>query len=156
MNWYGTDYAINFFTQSDVSGINFIQEAKQLEFTVSGEDGTGGSCNVTIPRGLLDAPSAEEWVVELDGTPIEFSATSTYHSTSIYFTYNHSVHEIVIKGITVVEIPVETTIPTTSTTTPTSEKPTSGWSLWVLLVAIITSIPLSRKKRRMKIHRSEK
>lgn len=146
LDWYGTDYTLNFFTQSIISNVNFYQEAKEVAFTVSGEDGTEGACEITIPRGLLDAPNPTDWVVYMDGEPIDFSASISDQSTSFYFTYNHSAHEIVIKGITAVEIPEEPL----STTTTTAEKSSTGWSLWILLVAIVSFVPLSKRKKKNK------
>ena len=148
VDWYGTDYPLNFFTLSSVDNLYFNQEAKELGFTVSGEDGTEGFCNITIPRGLLDAPSADEWVVHLDGEPIEFAASMTDHSTSFHFTYNHSVHEIVIRGLIVVEIPEEPSTAITTPTATTSDQSSPGWSFWTLLVTIIAFAPLLRKRKK--------
>jgi hypothetical protein len=68
-------------------------------FTVSGETGTMGYCNITIPKTLLKAEPLEDWKVFLDGyQQLPYFATENDTHTFIYMNYTYSSHGIQIKG----------------------------------------------------------
>jgi len=96
---------------SITSNFNFVWADKKIGFNVTGETGTGGFTNVTIPMDLLGGP----YMVLFDGVPAvpePQEATNGTH-TFLYFTYVHSSHTVEIYGTTVATPPVA--IFTTST-----------------------------------------
>jgi hypothetical protein len=73
-----------------------------LLFYVSGYPGTTGFCRVTVPRSLLN----ETYTVLVDGQPIiatELAGSNSTHAY-LYFTYQHSEHQVII----VPEYPLDT------------------------------------------------
>jgi hypothetical protein len=84
-------------SSSNIQNFQFDSENRQVEFDVSGPDGTRGFCNISLPRGLLYAPEGE-WEVLIDDAPVEYSAISNATATWIYFSYFHSEHHITIRG----------------------------------------------------------
>jgi len=93
------DFTVIIDSNSTVSDFNFSQQEKQITFTVSGQEGTTGSCNVTIPKNLL---YGEPWTVTVDGTQVPATITENTTHTFIYFTYNHSTKTVTIKGTHVI------------------------------------------------------
>jgi hypothetical protein len=67
---------------------------------VSGETGTSGYCNVTIPKNLL---KGEPWKVKVNGTDWTFTPTQNETHSFIFFTYTHSsTYEVTIQGTGVI------------------------------------------------------
>jgi len=100
INYLGETYYIPIFTNSTVSNFDFDPGARRISFKVTGETGIG-FCNVTIPRSLLYA-APEEWIVKIDGIPVEFDITENDEYVFIYVSYSHSSHLIEIEGTWVV------------------------------------------------------
>ena len=71
---------------------------KTDRFSVTGDAGTAGVCNVTFPTQLLGGP----FTVLMDGSPHPATVTSNATYSSIFFTYSHSTHQFEIMGTTVV------------------------------------------------------
>jgi len=98
----GIDYNSTINTNSTVYNSSFNLDDKTLSFNVSGQTGTTGYVNVSIPKGLLDVDAGEPpgtWVVMIDGVPTtSFIVTSNSTHTFIYFSYTHSDHSIAITG----------------------------------------------------------
>jgi hypothetical protein len=84
---------------SDVTDITFDEEAKQLSFKVTGEDGTEGMTTVQISS-LLEGP----YTVMIDGTATTNYGTYTNEAgdTTVTLVYNHSTHDVAIAGTNVV------------------------------------------------------
>ena len=84
-------YKITILGNSTINGFNFNQSVRQINFNVTGIDGTAGFCNVTLPKNLTDSPWKGNWTVTVDGFP-PILATETTNATHIflYFTYYHS------------------------------------------------------------------
>jgi hypothetical protein len=100
VNYGGETYPVPIFTNSTVSNFTFNPSAKQIDFNVSGPQGTG-FCNVTIPRSLLNASALSDWVVMFDGNTLnstEFSITENDAYVFIYLNYTTSEHTISIMG----------------------------------------------------------
>ncbi len=95
----GETYVIPITTNSHVSNLQFNASLKQIMFTVSGETGTMGYCNITIPKTLLKAEPLEAWKVFLDGYPqSQYVVTENDTHTFIYMNYTYSNHGIQIQG----------------------------------------------------------
>ncbi|MBS7631197.1 fibronectin type III domain-containing protein [Candidatus Bathyarchaeota archaeon] len=96
----GTDYGVDFVTNSTaVSAFLFDPSADPpyISFEVEGEEGTAGFCRVKIPKAVLSAGDTE-WVVEVNGQPVDYTVSSDAENTYLYFTYHHSIQEVKIIG----------------------------------------------------------
>jgi len=85
--------SISCVSNTTISGIQLSQAT--MSFNVSGEPGTTGFCALTISHSTILPP----YKMEIDGSPI--SCATTYEDTTesvIYFTYQHSAHEVTIIG----------------------------------------------------------
>jgi parallel beta-helix repeat protein len=92
----GQLYQVALRSSSVISKFYFNQASKEIGFKVIGPIGTSGHCNITIPKDLLNPSSSQSWVVLLDGAKLNATVVENATSTSIYFTYNHSVHNVKI------------------------------------------------------------
>jgi len=129
--WEGVNYPIIVSSSnSTIADFNFYQSLKQISFKVSGETGTSGYCNVTIPKNLL---KGEPWTVRLNGTDWTFTATQNETHSFLYFTYTHSsTYEVTIQGTWAIPEFPSTTI------------------LLTFVLNTLTAIILLRKKRKAK------
>lgn len=96
--WEGEEYPVEITSNSTVTNFNFSQQQKKVSFTVAGDNGTMGFCNVTIPNILLSGP----YTVLVNNVTI--TSLWTWNSTHsfIYFTYPHSEHTVEIVGSSVI------------------------------------------------------
>jgi hypothetical protein len=95
----GETYVIPMATNSHISNVQFAASVKQIMFNVTGEEGTMGYCNITIPKTLLEADSLSDWKVFLDGyLPLPCVANENETHTFIYIYYTCSSHGIQIQG----------------------------------------------------------
>jgi hypothetical protein len=100
-----TDYNVTALSNSTIPTMTIDTNAKSLNFTTSGTDGTTGYVNVTIPKTLLDCPEGlTYWHVLMDNTDLTGSAIITQNSTHtfVYLAYSQSAHDIHITGTYVV------------------------------------------------------
>jgi len=85
-------------SNSQVSNLQFNEQAKKLTFTVAGETGTKGVTDITIPKSLLGG----DMNVMIDGHMMsqnDFIETAdTQDSTTLEINYNHSTHTIEVTG----------------------------------------------------------
>lgn len=106
-----THYPVSILSNSTVSNFNFNQTKMQISFNVTGDSGTTGYCNVTIPKSLLrDSP----WTIKIDNmTIIDFDKKTNDTHTFLYFTYTHeSPLQVTIEGTWVVpEFPLAIILP---------------------------------------------
>jgi hypothetical protein len=99
----GETYVIPMTTNSHISNVQFAASLKQIMFNVTGEEGTMGYCNITIPKALLKAEPLSDWKVFLDGhLQLPYTPTENATHTFIYMNYTYSSHGIQIQGIWVV------------------------------------------------------
>jgi len=128
--WEGFNYpVIVSSSNSTIADFNFYQSLKQISFKVSGETGTSGYCNVTIPKNLL---KGEPWTVRLNGTDWTFTPTQNETHSCIYFTYTHSsTYEVTIQGTWVIP-----------------EFPSTLILAIFMLTTLITTIILKTKRKR--------
>lgn len=107
----GIHYAVSVVSNSTVSNFNFNKTKVQISFNVTGESGTTGYCNVTIPKSLLrDSP----WTIKIDNTTVtDFDEKTNDTHTFLHFTYTHgSSLQVTIEGTWVVpEFPSNTILP---------------------------------------------
>jgi len=77
---------------STISDFQFNGTA--ISFNVAGEDGTSGFCRIVIPTALMK----DTYRVFVNGTEVSYTMLPVSNSTHsyLYFTYNHSIQEIVI------------------------------------------------------------
>lgn len=93
----GNSFEINIASNSDVSNVNFDLQAKKISFTVTGENGTEGVADVTVPKSLLSGNIS----VMMDGQSVpqnDVIETNTQDSTTLEINYHHSSHQIEIVG----------------------------------------------------------
>ncbi|MEM2336357.1 MAG: NosD domain-containing protein [Candidatus Bathyarchaeia archaeon] len=97
-------YHVQVISNSTVSELNFqwlgspneyLQPGQEfLLFFVEGEIDTGGFCRITIPRALLN----DSYIVLVDWAMVpvyQLGASNSTHAY-LYFTYNHTKHEVII------------------------------------------------------------
>ena len=90
------DASITVFSNSSVSQFVFEQSDAVINFEVSGEVGTMGYCNLTIPKSLL---TGNPWTVTVDNEVWSFKSSENTTHGSIYFNYDHlNTHLIEIEG----------------------------------------------------------
>ena len=74
--------------------VSFDSVVQELSFGLSGETGTTGVCNVTVPLALVDDVEAIE--IFLDGEAVTFEHIIAGDMIQLYFEYTQSSHLIVI------------------------------------------------------------
>jgi len=94
-------------TESNSTVSNLVLDQSQIEFNVSGDSGTVGYFNVTIPKSLMNCTELDNWIVWVNGTqllPPDFLApTENATHTFIQFTCTFdSTFQVTIKGTNVV------------------------------------------------------
>ena len=85
--WDDLNYPLTVFSNSIASQFIFNQSLAQTSFEVSGETGTVGYCNVTIPKALL---KGNPWTVRIGNETYSSTSSENTTHTFIYFTYNYS------------------------------------------------------------------
>ncbi len=90
---YG-DFITDFSSNSTVTGMNYNMTTTLLTFTAEGPSGTTGYVNVTLEKDPAFNP--QNVIVQLDNQPIQYTVESTSQSWTLFFTYTHSSHNIVV------------------------------------------------------------
>ena len=137
----GNRFVVEMVSNSTIS--DFSYTVNEISFNVSGDPGSQGFCNVSIPKTLVKPGYIIK--VYFDNNPINYELSENSTHYFIYFTYNHSVHRVDIKFE-----PVETT--SSPTQTPIA-KPTLKDYTWpiitvVILVAITVAVFALSKRRK--------
>jgi len=81
-------------SNSTVSDLNFNSTSLELSFTVSGSSETTGYVRAHVAKSLVQDISKVK--VYLDGNLQNYTETSTEDSWIIYFTYHHSIHNVLM------------------------------------------------------------
>jgi hypothetical protein len=98
--WDSVNYPVVISSNSTAANFIFNQSLMQTSFEVSGETGTKGYCNITIPRNLL---KGEPWTVKINGVDWNFAISGNATHSFIYFTYTHtSTLQVAIQGTWVI------------------------------------------------------
>lgn len=94
-------YPVSILSNSTVSNFNFSQTERQISFRATGESGTTGYCNVTIPKSFL---KGDPWTIKVDDTTVtEFDKKTNDTHTFLYFTFTHeSPLQVTIQGTWVI------------------------------------------------------
>jgi predicted secreted protein with PEFG-CTERM motif len=94
----GKDFDVKLASNSNVSNLQFDEQAKKISFTVSGETGTKGTTDITIPKSLLSGNIS----VMIDGQVMSqadvIETADTQDTTTLEINYHHSTHTIDIVG----------------------------------------------------------
>jgi hypothetical protein len=89
---FSDQYVFSVSSNSTLSALAFNSTSRELSFTVSGPSGTTGFVDVAIAKNLVaDITSLK---VYLDGSSMNYTATSTSDSWLLHFTYSHSTHSV--------------------------------------------------------------
>jgi len=105
--WKGITFHVITASNSTIYDFAFKVQTRiygdgEIDFNVTGPDGTFGFCNVTIPNELLD----DNFTVLIDDTLAPFTMRwNTTHSI-LHFTYSHGTRKVEIIGTTVIGQPV--------------------------------------------------
>ncbi len=98
----GSIFLCSVVSNSSVSGFTFSDEPqKKITLNVTGETGTAGICNITIPKQLIEPP----YIMLMDGVhayPSIVTLKENATHTSFCYNYIHSTHLIEIIGTQVV------------------------------------------------------
>ena len=121
--WDKTTYYVHTVSNSTVSEFYFSRDYKLVSFDVNETSDTIGFCRVTIPKELMWCDVLAEWNVTINGNPPTYlKAMEDADHTYLYFTYNHSIQEVQIKGTHV----MDTTKPSIGTVLQEPQFPDDG------------------------------
>jgi len=87
-------YKVVTFCSSTVASFDFSQPLNRIGFNITGPANTLGFCNISIPKGLLNASSSGVWAILLDASSLPYTLTENGTHTFLYFTYAHSIHRV--------------------------------------------------------------
>ncbi|VVC05288.1 MG2 domain protein [uncultured archaeon] len=94
----GKDFDVKLASNSNVNNLQFDEQAKKISFTVSGETGTKGTTDITIPKSLLSGNIS----VMMDGQIMSqadvIETADTQDETTLEINYHHSTHTIEVVG----------------------------------------------------------
>jgi len=94
--WNGVDYYVDITSNSTVSNFQLNVTLKKISFNITGETGLGFS-RVTIPNVIVQDLWEGNYTVLVDGeAPLDIRNWTDTENTYIYFTYQHSEHEVII------------------------------------------------------------
>lgn len=143
------DLITGFSSNSTVTEMNFNMTTRLLSFTAEGPSGTSGYVNVTLEKDPSFNP--QTIIVLLDGQPIQFTIESTDQSWTLYFTYKHSIHNILVDftGATIGHGTINTPTPPAERNSPKPFLPATTLVAVsaALLAVILVSVLIYLKKR---------
>ena len=94
--WNGDERYVHVCSNSTVSDFGINKTESRISFNVSGETGLG-FCRLTIPNVIVEDFWLSNYTVLVDGVPpLETRSWKDTESTYVYFTYQHSEHEVTI------------------------------------------------------------
>lgn len=89
-------------TESNSTVSDLVLDQSQIEFNFSGDSGTIGCCNVTIPKSLMSCSALDDWIVWVNGTQLsspDLTITENATHTFICLTCTFaSPLKVIIKG----------------------------------------------------------
>jgi hypothetical protein len=87
-------YVVETYSNSSVSALTFNWDLKRIRFSVEGESGTSGFCDIIVPRELMSG----QFSLHMDGVVLVEGVdyTQSFNNTHYLFTvnYEHSSHVI--------------------------------------------------------------
>jgi parallel beta-helix repeat protein len=94
--WNGTKCKVHVVSNSTLSAFTLNETEKTIRFSVTGENGSG-FCRATIPNIIIQNLWQNNYAVLIDNQPpLEMRNWTDPENTYLYFTYQHSQHEITI------------------------------------------------------------
>ena len=94
--WNNTSCEVNIISNSTVSNFNLNETDKTIRFEVIGEIGLG-FCRATIPNIIVQNLWQNNYTILVDDQPpLEMRNWTDAENTYLYFTYQHSQHQIAI------------------------------------------------------------
>jgi parallel beta-helix repeat protein len=93
--WNGVNCDISIISNSTISNFQLNKTQKTISFNVTGETGFG-FCRVIIPNIIVQEFWQGNYTVLINGQPVESRNWTDESNTYIYFTYQHSEHQVVI------------------------------------------------------------
>jgi hypothetical protein len=102
VSWQDVNYTIIALSNSTITNFNFNCSLKQISFNVTSLFGTIGCCNISIPKAFMWCDYPSQWNITVDGSPVNDLKVTEDTNTSLFFTYTHSTHEVVIRAVHVV------------------------------------------------------
>jgi outer membrane protein assembly factor BamB len=104
--WNDVSYQVSIQSNSLVTDFIFNQSLKQISFNITGQSGTAGFCNVTIPLNLL---GGEYSVTAGESQPLAFEEQTNASHSFLYFNYPNDISHVRIEGTEVIpEFPSRT------------------------------------------------
>jgi len=89
----GNRFVVETVSNSTISGFNYSVD--EISFNVSGDPGSLGFCNVSVPRALVKPGYTIK--VYFDDNPVNYSLSENSTHYFVYFTYKHSTHRVNIR-----------------------------------------------------------
>jgi parallel beta-helix repeat protein len=93
--WNGVNCDISIISNSTISNFQLNKTQKTLSFNVTGKTGLG-FCRIIIPNVIVQEFWQGNYTVLINGQPVESRNWTDESNTYIYFTYQHSEHQVVI------------------------------------------------------------
>lgn len=87
-------YVFSVVSNSTISDLAYNSSSNALRFTLEGPSGTIGYVDITIAKKLI--MDANGMRVYVDGKQIEYTTMASDDSYLLHFTYQHSIHEIIV------------------------------------------------------------
>ncbi|MCW4024465.1 MAG: hypothetical protein NWF01_05450 [Candidatus Bathyarchaeota archaeon] len=91
---FSSQSAFSVTSNSTVTAFSFDSTQKTLSFNVTGESGSTGFVDVSIPKSLMNDTSG--LTLTLDGNQIDYTVESLSENWLLSFTYHHSSHQVMI------------------------------------------------------------
>jgi parallel beta-helix repeat protein len=93
--WNGVNCDISIISNSTISNFQLNKTQKTISFNVTGKTGLG-FCRIIIPNVIVQEFWQGNYTVLINGQPVESRNWTDESNTYIYFTYQHSEHQVVI------------------------------------------------------------
>jgi hypothetical protein len=132
----GHRFVVETVSNSTISGFNYSVD--EISFNVSGDPGSLGFCNVSVPKTLVKPGYAIK--VYFDDNPVNYSLSENSTHYFVYFTYKHSIHRVNIR-FELIETPG-------SMITPQQQDYTWPITVAVVSVAVIVAVFVLQKRRK--------
>jgi hypothetical protein len=131
----GNRFVVETVSNSTISGFNYSVD--EISFNVSGDPGSLGFCNVSVPKALVKPGYTIK--VYFDNNPVNYSLSENSTHYFVYFTYKHSTHRVNIRFEQGEKI------------TPQQQDYTWPITVAVVSVAVIVAVFVLQKRRKQSL-----
>jgi hypothetical protein len=128
----GNRFVVEIVSNSTISGFNYSVD--EISFNVSGDPGSLGFCNVSVPKAIVKPGYTIK--VYFDDNPVNYSLSENSTHYFVYFTYKHSTHRVNIRFEQGEKI------------TPQQQDYTWAITVAVVSVAVIVAVLVLQKRRK--------